>query len=79
MVGVGVGIQRMYLLNLVKEENSDLFADTQSNFDLWKNKFYQLLNIYGVNVSWIEVYPAEQLVWNLYFFKNKQNFLIKTQ
>jgi hypothetical protein len=51
MVGVGVGIQRTYLLNLVKEENSDLFADTQSKFDLWKNKFCQLLNIYGVNVS----------------------------
>lgn len=51
MGGVGVGIQKMYLLNLVKEENSDLFADNQSNFDLWKNKFCQLLNIYGVNIS----------------------------
>ena len=72
MGGVGVGIQKMYLLNLVKEENSDLFADNQSNFDLWKNKFCQLLNIYGVNISWIEVYPAKQLVWNLYFLKTKK-------
>jgi hypothetical protein len=72
MVGVGVGIQRTYLLNLVKEENSDLFADTQSNFDLWKNKFCQLLNIYGVNVSQTEVYPAEQLVRNQYFLKTNK-------
>jgi len=51
MVGVGVGIQRTYLLNVVKEENSDLFEDTQSNFDLWKDKFCQPLNIYVINVS----------------------------
>lgn len=51
MVGVGVGIQRTYLLNVVKEENSDLFEDTQSNFDLWKDKSCQPLNIYVINVS----------------------------
>jgi hypothetical protein len=34
---------------MVKEENSDLLADSHSILNMWKNYVCQLLNVHGVN------------------------------
>jgi hypothetical protein len=34
---------------MVKAENGDLLADSHSILNRWKNYFYQLLNVHGVN------------------------------
>jgi hypothetical protein len=48
---------------MVKEENGDLLADSQSILNRWKNYFYQLLNIHGVNdVRQTDIHTAEPLV-----------------
>jgi wyosine [tRNA(Phe)-imidazoG37] synthetase (radical SAM superfamily) len=36
--------------NLVKNENGDQLAEFHSILSSWKNFFYQLLNVQGVNV-----------------------------
>jgi hypothetical protein len=49
--------------NLVKDENGDLFADSHSVFNRWKNYFSQLLNVHNVSdVRQIEVHSAEPIV-----------------
>jgi hypothetical protein len=50
--------------NLVKDENSDLLADSHKLFDWWKgNHLSQLLNVHNVSdVGQIEVHTAEPLV-----------------
>jgi hypothetical protein len=35
--------------NLVKDENSDLLADSHQNLNGWKNYFSQLLNIHSIS------------------------------
>jgi hypothetical protein len=48
---------------MVKEENGDLFADSHSILNRWKNYFCQLLNVHGVNdVRLTEIHTAEPLV-----------------
>jgi hypothetical protein len=49
--------------NMVKEENGDLLADSQSILNRCKNYFCQLLNVHGVsNVRQTEIHTAEPLV-----------------
>jgi hypothetical protein len=49
--------------NMIKEENGDLFADSNSILNRWKNYFCQLLNVHGVNdVRQTKVHTAEPLV-----------------
>jgi hypothetical protein len=45
----------------VKDENGDLFADSQTILNKWKNYFSQLLNVHNVNVRQVEVYTVEPL------------------
>jgi hypothetical protein len=47
----------------VKDENSDLLANSHNILNRWKNYFSQLLNVNNVSdVRQIEVYTAKQLV-----------------
>jgi hypothetical protein len=47
----------------VKDENSDLFADSQTILNRCKNYFSQLLNVHDVSdVRQIEVHKVEPLV-----------------
>jgi hypothetical protein len=47
----------------VKDENSDLLADSHKILNRWKNYFSQLLNVHNVSdVRQIEVHTAEPLV-----------------
>jgi hypothetical protein len=49
--------------NIVKAENGDLLADSHRILNRWKNYFYQLLNVHGVNdVRQTEIHTAELLV-----------------
>jgi hypothetical protein len=49
--------------NLVKAEIGDLLADSHSALSMWKNYFFQLLNVHNVSdVRQIEVHMAKQLV-----------------
>jgi hypothetical protein len=45
------------------DEKSDLFADSQSILPRWRNYFFQLLNVHGVNdVRQTEIHTTEHLV-----------------
>jgi hypothetical protein len=47
----------------MKDENSDLLADSNNTLNKWKNYYCQLLNVHNVSdVRQIEVYTAEPLV-----------------
>jgi hypothetical protein len=47
----------------VKDENGDLFADSNNILNRWKNYFSQLLNVHNVSdVRQIEVHTAKPLV-----------------
>jgi hypothetical protein len=47
----------------VKDENSDLLADSHIILSMWKNYFSQLLNVHRVSdVTQIEIHTAELLV-----------------
>jgi hypothetical protein len=49
--------------NLVKDENGDLLADSNTTVKKWKSYFSQLLNVHDVSdVRQIEVHTAEALV-----------------
>jgi hypothetical protein len=49
--------------NLVKVENGDLLADSDSILNRWKKYFYQLLNVQRVSdVRQVEIHTAEPLV-----------------
>jgi hypothetical protein len=49
--------------NLVKDENSDLLADSNTIVNRWKSYFSQLLNVHNVSdVRQIEIHTAEPLV-----------------
>jgi hypothetical protein len=49
--------------NLVKDENSDLLADSHIILNRWKNYFSQLLNVHNVSgFKEIEIHMAEPLV-----------------
>jgi hypothetical protein len=49
--------------NLVKDENGDLFADSNTILNRWKSYFSQLLNIHNVSdVRQIKIYTTEPLV-----------------
>jgi hypothetical protein len=49
---------------LVKYEKDDLFADTHSILNMWKNYFRQLLNVLNgvIDVQRTEIHAAEPLV-----------------
>jgi hypothetical protein len=50
-------------INIIKDENGNLLADSQGVFSRWKNCFNQVLNVHGVhNVKQMNVYKAEPLV-----------------
>jgi len=36
-------------INIVKDENSNLLADSQSVWNRWKNYLRHLLNVHGIN------------------------------
>jgi hypothetical protein len=48
--------------NNVKDEKGDLVADSHSVLARWRNHFFQLLNVHGVNVTQTEIHTAEPLV-----------------
>jgi hypothetical protein len=49
--------------NVVKDEKGDLVADSHSILDRWRNNFFQLLNVHGVNdARQTEIHSAEPLV-----------------
>jgi hypothetical protein len=49
--------------NVVKDEKDDLVADSHSILARWRNHFFQLLNVNGVNdVRQTEIHTAEPLV-----------------
>jgi hypothetical protein len=49
--------------NVVKHEKGHLVADSHSTWARWRNHFFQLLNVYGVNdVRQTEIHTAEPLV-----------------
>jgi hypothetical protein len=51
--------------NLVKDENGDLFADSDNNLNRWKNYFCHLMNVHNVSdVRQIEIYTAEPLTYD---------------
>jgi hypothetical protein len=44
----------------MKDENGDLFADSHSILNKWKNYFSQLLNVYSVSdVRQLKIHAAE--------------------
>jgi hypothetical protein len=48
---------------LVKEENGDLLADSHNIYNIWKNYFFQLLNVHRVSdVLHIEIHTTKPLV-----------------
>jgi hypothetical protein len=56
--------------NVVKDEKGDLVADAHSILARWRNHFFQLLNIQGLNdVRQTEVHTAEPLVPELSAFE----------
>jgi hypothetical protein len=49
--------------NVVKDEKGDLVADSHSILAKWRNHFFQLLSVHGVNdVRQTEIQTAEPLV-----------------
>jgi hypothetical protein len=49
--------------NLVKDENGDLLADSNTIVYRWKSYFFELLNVHNVNyIRQIEIHSAEPLV-----------------
>jgi len=49
--------------NIVKDEKSDLAADSNSIVARWRNYFYQLFNVHGVkDVGQAEIHTTEPLV-----------------
>jgi hypothetical protein len=49
-------------VNLVKDENGDLLADSHNILNRWKNSFSQLLNVHNVSDVRQIVHRAEPLV-----------------
>jgi hypothetical protein len=48
---------------IVKDKKGDLIADSHSIMAKWRNNFFQLLNVHGVNdVKNAEIHTAEPLV-----------------
>jgi hypothetical protein len=48
---------------LVNDENDDMLEDSQNILNMWKNYFYQLLNVHRViDVRQMEIHTAEPLV-----------------
>jgi hypothetical protein len=51
------------IINVIKDENSNLLADPKSVLNRWKNFFDQVLNVHGVhNVRQKDIQTAEPLV-----------------
>jgi hypothetical protein len=49
--------------NLVKDQNSDLLADSNHTINRWKSYFSQLLNVHNISdIRQIEIHTAEPLV-----------------
>jgi hypothetical protein len=57
-------------INLVKDENDDLFADSHNILNIWKNYFCQILYVHEVSdVRQVEMHTAEPLISELCPFK----------
>jgi hypothetical protein len=51
------------IINIIKDENSDLLAEPQSVLNRQKNFFNQVLNVHGVHdVRQLHIHTAEPLV-----------------
>jgi hypothetical protein len=51
------------IINIVKNENIDLVVDSHSILATWRNHFFQLMNIHGVNdVRHTELHTAEPIM-----------------
>jgi hypothetical protein len=50
-------------INIIKDENGNLLADSQSVLNRWKNFFNQVLNVHGVHdFRQMDIHTAEPLV-----------------
>jgi hypothetical protein len=50
-------------INIIKDENGNLLADSQSVLNRWKNFFNQVLNVHGAHdVRQMDIHTAEPLV-----------------
>jgi hypothetical protein len=50
-------------INIIKDENGNLLQDPQSDLNMWKNFFNQVLNVHGVHdVRQMDIHAAEPLV-----------------
>jgi hypothetical protein len=50
-------------MNLIKDENGDLLAESHNIMNRWKNYFCQLLNMHGVNdIRQTKIHTTEPLV-----------------
>jgi hypothetical protein len=50
-------------INIIKDENGNMFTDPQSVLNRWKNFFNQVLNVLGVHdVRQMDIHMAEPLV-----------------
>jgi hypothetical protein len=50
-------------INIIKDENGNLLADSQNVLNRWKNFFNQVLNVHGVHdVRQMDIHTAEPLV-----------------
>jgi hypothetical protein len=48
---------------IIKDENGNLLADTQSVLNRWKNFFNQVINVHGIHgIRQMDILPAEPLV-----------------
>jgi hypothetical protein len=50
-------------INIIKDENGNLIADSQNALNMWKHFFNQVLNVHGVHdVRQMDIHTAEPLV-----------------
>jgi hypothetical protein len=50
-------------INVIKDENGNLLADTQNILNRWKDFFNQVLNVHGVyDVRQVDIHMAEPLI-----------------
>jgi predicted site-specific integrase-resolvase len=58
------------ITNIVKDENGDLVTDCHSTLAMWRNHFFHLLNVHGVNdVRRTEIHTAQPMVPELSAFE----------
>jgi hypothetical protein len=51
------------IINIIKDENGNLIADTHNVLNRWKNFFNQVLNVHGVHdIRQMDIHTAEPLL-----------------